>query len=152
MTTPPTPAGWYPDPDGSGRQRYWDGSAWTEDQSPGAHAAPEQSEPPGSDQPTAVVQTGSGGAHRKPEPDVEPAPAPTASDANRRQLIIRFGAACAALLAVLVVVLIYAFLIHKDDTIQVGASGDTTTSTSASPTSSATTTQAESETPTAAPG
>lgn len=30
MTTPPTTAGWYPDPDGSGGQRYWDGAAWTD--------------------------------------------------------------------------------------------------------------------------
>lgn len=29
MTTPPTTAGWYPDPDGSGGQRYWDGAEWT---------------------------------------------------------------------------------------------------------------------------
>ena len=25
----PTPAGWYPDPQNLGQQRYWDGSAWT---------------------------------------------------------------------------------------------------------------------------
>lgn len=30
MTTPPTTAGWYPDPDGSGGQRYWDGAAWSD--------------------------------------------------------------------------------------------------------------------------
>lgn len=30
MTTPPSAAGWYPDPDGSGGQRYWDGSTWNE--------------------------------------------------------------------------------------------------------------------------
>jgi hypothetical protein len=24
------PAGWYPDPSQNGRQRYWDGTAWTE--------------------------------------------------------------------------------------------------------------------------
>jgi hypothetical protein len=30
MTTPSTPAGWYPDPDDSRGTRYWDGTAWTE--------------------------------------------------------------------------------------------------------------------------
>lgn len=29
-STPPTPAGWYPDPDGSGGRRYWDGTTWTD--------------------------------------------------------------------------------------------------------------------------
>lgn len=24
----PTPAGWYPDPGGSGTERYWDGKRW----------------------------------------------------------------------------------------------------------------------------
>lgn len=35
MTTPPTTAGWYPDPDGSEGQRYWDGAVWA-DHGPGA--------------------------------------------------------------------------------------------------------------------
>lgn len=39
MTTPPTTAGWYPDPDGSGGQRYWDGAAWT-DEGPGIADTP----------------------------------------------------------------------------------------------------------------
>ena len=29
MTDLPTPAGWYPDPGGSGGVRYWDGTGWT---------------------------------------------------------------------------------------------------------------------------
>ena len=39
MTTPPTTAGWYPDPDGSGGQRYWDGAAWTDHGPDAADAA-----------------------------------------------------------------------------------------------------------------
>jgi hypothetical protein len=34
------PAGWYPDPDDATGQRYWDGSQWTENRSPGQAAAP----------------------------------------------------------------------------------------------------------------
>jgi hypothetical protein len=207
MTTPPTAAGWYPDPDGSGGQRYWDGSAWTEHWSP---ATPEPAEPtapaepPGSEQPTAVVPLRPAeehvGAHRAPEPEPEPEPTPEpttqpeptpepepgptavkdlGSNAPseqpttpvipptppaepwfasaplappppgwpppsgeppaqdpRRQLIIWFGAACAALLAVLVLVIIYAAFIHKANTIEASA-GPSTTSKSATPTTSA---------------
>ena len=50
MTTPTTPAGWYPDPDGSGEQRYWDGDAWTERPPP---ATPSDS--PGDDEPAATI-------------------------------------------------------------------------------------------------
>lgn len=214
MTTPPTPAGWYPDPDGSGGQRYWDGSAWTEHRSP---ATPEPTaptapaEPPGSEQPTTVVPRRPAGervgAHRAPEPEhepevtpeheprPEPEPEPTAvidldsaaaseqptspvtpsaepSFASapfepppsepqardpRRQLIIWFGAACAALLAVLVLVVIYAVFIHKDDTVQASSGPSTSTSKSAAPTSSSgngwgSGTETPSESPTTASG
>lgn len=37
------PAGWYPQPDGS--QRYWDGSAWTEQVTAAARAADQPTEP-----------------------------------------------------------------------------------------------------------
>lgn len=44
MTTPPTTAGWYPDPDGSGGQRYWDGAAWSDHgpEAPDASASTEE--------------------------------------------------------------------------------------------------------------
>ena len=31
---PPTPAGWYPDPNNAAQVRYWDGAAWTDHYSP----------------------------------------------------------------------------------------------------------------------
>jgi len=37
--TEPTPAGWYPDPENAGQQRYWDGNAWTENFAPGTPVA-----------------------------------------------------------------------------------------------------------------
>jgi len=215
MTTPPTPAGWYPDPDGSGGQRYWDGFAWTEHRSPGrAPAVPAPpAEPPASEQPTAVVRTRPAGervgAHRRPEPEPEPEPTPepvptpepepgptavmdlgstvpseqpttvvpTMPPAQpsfagapfapppsgqppaqdpRRRLIIWFSAACAALPAVLVLVVIYGVFIHKDDTIP-ASSGPGTTSKPATPTTSpgsgwSTETETTGETPTTASG
>jgi uncharacterized protein DUF4352/uncharacterized protein DUF2510 len=254
MTTPPTPAGWYPDPDGSGGQRYWDGSTWTEHRAPaapifepGPTPEPEASfepETPADEKPTAVVSfpavpTGQRvGAHRRPEPDDDPAPLPqpdsdpdtdpgsepgrtevisqptmpvtysaepTRPEPSRpepsaeptrpeptpfaaftepapesepmtfgapsepapsgprfetgdapqdagdnRQLIIRFGVACASLLAVLVVVVIYAAFIHKDNSIRVGAPS-TPSPTPTSATEPASTTASQTESPTESP-
>ncbi|ANF32619.1 hypothetical protein A0130_13920 [Leifsonia xyli] len=39
------PAGWYPDPEYPGQQRYWDGSAWTANRAPVATAAPATAAP-----------------------------------------------------------------------------------------------------------
>jgi uncharacterized RDD family membrane protein YckC len=33
-TTPAVPAGWYPDPEQAGAQRYWEGQAWTDQRRP----------------------------------------------------------------------------------------------------------------------
>lgn len=35
-------AGWYPDPEHAGQQRYWDGQQWTEHRAPMADAGPPQ--------------------------------------------------------------------------------------------------------------
>ena len=200
MSTPPTPAGWYPDPDDSGSQRYWDGSAWTEHRAP-VHAPSE----PAVEQPTVVVPTrpasseGRGGAHRKPDTEpVEPEPTepepgvtapvaqwtppplepeaptyeqapPTLVDAPRsfeqappsfepaafaappagpsapgdnKKLIMWFSAACAGLLAVLILVLVYALFLHDPGKTEI-----------ASPTTAPTETAAdEPTTETSAPG
>jgi hypothetical protein len=66
MTTPPTPADWYPDPENPSGLRYWDGTAWTEHRAPAPTAAaeppaaaPPASPPaddfPGTEQATSVV-------------------------------------------------------------------------------------------------
>jgi hypothetical protein len=234
MTTPPTPAGWYPDPDGSGGQRYWDGSTWTEHRAPAApiyepeptrEPVPDfEPEIPAGEQPTAVVSlppTPTGqrvGAHRRAEPDDDSAPPaepdtdsdtdpdtepgrtevisrpttpvtytpPPSAESTRleptpfaaftepasesepitfggpsvdapqgpgdnRQLIIRFGVACAALLAILVVVVIYAVLPHRDSTLQVGAPSTPSPTSATEPTSTSATSATETESPTEAP-
>jgi hypothetical protein len=120
-------------------------------------------EPPGSEQPTAVVDLPSVGqhvgSHRAPESEPEPpyagAPPPfgqqPAGADDRRKLIIWFGAACAALLAVLVAVVIYGVLINNNDTVQISSAPST--SKSASPTkSSSSEAETTSESPTAPSG
>jgi hypothetical protein len=42
-TGPQAPAGWYPDPERPGTQRYWDGSTWTEQTQT---SPPRQPQPP----------------------------------------------------------------------------------------------------------
>jgi uncharacterized protein DUF4352/uncharacterized protein DUF2510 len=143
MSTPFTPAGWYPDPDGSGDQRYWDGHAWTSDVVP-AVAAPEEPRV---------------GAHRSP--DDEPGPSafsgpPAQSGSDSRKLIIGYLGAVGALLLTLVLVLVYAFVIRDDAATQISASATSTSSetTSSEPSDSETETPSETaaESPTPAAG
>ncbi|HVC71446.1 MAG TPA: RDD family protein [Acidimicrobiales bacterium] len=47
MTDGGAPAGWYPDPDGPGWRRYFDGTAWTEHRTPSSGYAPPGYAPPG---------------------------------------------------------------------------------------------------------
>jgi hypothetical protein len=68
-------AGWYPDPDGENRQRYWDGDSWTEYFTP---IAPRQAELHGSSTASAdypyLVASRSG-----PHPDLMAPPVPVGS-------------------------------------------------------------------------
>ena len=89
--------------------------------------------------------------------------APSASD-DRRKLLTWYGAACAALLAVLVLAVVYGLFFNKNDNVSISATDDATTTskTSASPTTSEESTSSEStssepttsaaESPTAVPG
>jgi hypothetical protein len=214
MTTPPpTPAGWFPDPEQAGTLRYWDGATWTEHRSPApeaaAPAAPEQPE-----EPAAAADPGHVGSHRAPEPAPEPpsvtdqpttevpqrewtpepppelrdwvssepelqassysepttdptpeqAPEPPAetvpyADAttstppeppaveppagteprvpvDNRKLVMGFAGAVAALLLVLALAAVYAFVIHKPDSVDASSpTTETTTVTTEAPTS-----------------
>jgi len=49
QATPSVPAGWYPDPEGSARGRYWDGTAWTENYHVPGQPAPQLRAPEGTD-------------------------------------------------------------------------------------------------------
>jgi hypothetical protein len=72
MTTPPTPAGWYPDPEQAGQLRYWDGATWTEHRSPAQEpAAPAAPESP-AEQTAPPAGSPHVGSHRAPEPDPAP--------------------------------------------------------------------------------
>jgi len=51
MTTPPTPADWYPDPENPGGLRYWDGFSWTEHRAPAPGVAQPPADEPPADQP-----------------------------------------------------------------------------------------------------
>jgi hypothetical protein len=53
MTEQLPPAGWYPDPAGSGGHRFWDGSGWTEATAPDQASAGPSSIPPAT---TAALQ------------------------------------------------------------------------------------------------
>ena len=246
MTTPPTPAGWYPDPEQSGQLRYWDGGNWTEHRTPeqpqagdaaaaaepagpassdhvGAHRAPDAdagpaldpdpqpvteqpttkvplrewsfeppplepeatpetfsppepiptpeptAEPPAAvpltEQPTTKVPLRDWTAGPTPEPapyadattptpDVPPAVEPPSgteppATVDNRKLIMGFGGAVAALLLVLILAAVYAFVIHKDGKVQLSspASSQSSTATSEKTTTSEASTSAESSTP-----
>lgn len=66
-----TPAGWFTDPSGSGRLRYWDGSAWTEHYAPGAATPPTAAYPT----PTATYPTPQAPQYQAPPSQAAPYPA-----------------------------------------------------------------------------
>jgi hypothetical protein len=117
-----------------------------------------------SEQATSVIRTTTPAEPPPAEPTYEAPPGyepppsyattePAAANGNRK-LIVWFSAACAALLAVLVFVIIYGVFINKADTVAI-SSGKTSTSKSAAPSTTAdsgsgNSTQTQSESPTTA--
>ncbi|MEE9242707.1 MAG: DUF4352 domain-containing protein [Mycobacterium sp.] len=149
MTTPQMPRGWYSAPDGSGGQRYWDGQAWTEHRAPAPSAPPPTPPTPPAPSPPPEPPSASedAGIHRAPEDLPQPPAQPTepvqfaatpptpspppATGGGDRQLLVRYLTVCAALLAVLVAVAVYAAFIADDDSAKFTVSNDPATTTTA---------------------
>jgi len=85
-----TPAGWYPNPDGSATSRYWDGGAWTEQMMPNVTPPP----PPPAGAPTSPTVP-----LLPPTPTVPlpPAPVPAAAGSAKRKWVIGGAIAAGAL-------------------------------------------------------
>ncbi len=86
MTTPPTAAGWYPDPDGSGGQRYWDGTEWTAQRPEGPEFTEETSAwpaelPPWPEDVMAMPSWEDAGKGEPPVIAADPEPAPESEPA-----------------------------------------------------------------------
>jgi hypothetical protein len=91
MTDPPQrvpPAGWHPDPQYRGQQRYWDGQRWTDDRAP--IPPPRLPDPP---------------PPKMPEPAEPHAPGTT----SHRRAYAAIAAVCAVVVAAIVVVA----LVHR---------------------------------------
>jgi hypothetical protein len=81
--TPSTPAGWYADPAGSDRLRWWDGTRWTDhlaDAPATAATASSTAGQPGAEHGSAAQPAAAAPAHASPE-----APAPPAAPAYGQQ-------------------------------------------------------------------
>jgi len=97
-------AGWYSDPEGGARRRYWDGQKWTEHLEPAVDAAP--SEPSGSTPPTtgpADVPAAAGVATEATAASAAPPSSASSSGGNNKTLIL-IGAAVVGLLVLALVV------------------------------------------------
>ena len=71
MTT--TPAGWYPDPAGSGGQRWWDGSTWGEQVQPAPQPVAQPAQQWGAGASAQQPQWGTGAAPQwGPQPPAAP--------------------------------------------------------------------------------
>ena len=103
------PAGWYPDPDGSGGQRFWDGDDWTDQRIPAPIATPVTTPAPAPAPSTPPITfEPSPRAVQPPADTVGAAPAHAAPADERGRLIRNYGIGVAAGLAVLVATALWA--------------------------------------------
>jgi hypothetical protein len=108
MTT--TPAGWYPDPGGTGGLRWWDGAAWGEQVQP----VPQPAQPWGAAAPSASVAAGpqqwGAGAAEPWGAGSQQAAAPTFAKQNAASLTALALAVVCVLIAVTTSYIVFALL------------------------------------------
>lgn len=116
--TPGTPAGWYPDPENPGQQRYWNGSEWAAPAAPPPPAAPTPPPPPAVTPPAAAAPPPP--APMPPAPGQVPTAPPTSTNA-----IIGLVLSIAAWLICPIIAAIIALVLARNSSKEIAASGGT---------------------------
>ena len=116
--TPGTPAGWYPDPENPGQQRYWNGSEWAAPTAPPPPAAPTPPPPPAPAAPAAAT----------PPPPAPMPPAPgqvSTAPPTSTNAIIGLVLSIAAWVLCPIIAAIIALVLASSSSKEIAASGGT---------------------------
>jgi Domain of unknown function (DUF4352)/Protein of unknown function (DUF2510) len=163
MTTSNTQSGWYPDPDGSGGQRFWDGAGWTDHRVPAPappvdppvasrHAAPPEPEAATEPASEPELATISAPIWQSPPPSY-PGPAFESEPPRdaRSKLIMQYGIGVGVGLVLVIATAVWAATASPNSNDITLSSPATTTGSTAPTTTTEKTTSSESPTETALP-